>query len=140
MRAEEGDLHHHSHSRPTHFGRSNAARTFAVMTKKAATPTRFVPAELELHDEPHNRQFAARVDGLRATVEYDRDGERIFLTGLRVPPALQPLGVGDALLEKVLCHVEERKWKLIPTNPAIKDYLRTHSAWQRLLLKGVQLR
>jgi predicted GNAT family acetyltransferase len=115
-------------------------RTFAAMAKKAAPPTPFVPAELVLHDEPENRQFVTRVDGLRATVEYDRDGERIFLTGLHVPKALQALGVGDALMEKVLTHVEQQKWKLIPTNPAIKDYLRTHSAWQRLLLKGVQLR
>lgn len=107
------------------------------MSKKAAP---LVPAVLELHDEPDNRQFVTRVDGLRACVEYDRDGERIFLTGLNIPRALQPLGISDALLEKVLTHVEEKKWKLIPTHPAIKDYLRTHSAWQRLLLKGVQLR
>ncbi len=110
------------------------------MAKKTAPPTPFVPSMLELIDEPDNRQFVTRVDGMRAIVEYDRDGERIFLTGIHVPKALQPLGVGDALMEKVLCHVEEQKWKLIPTNPAIKDYLRTHSAWQRLLLKGVQLR
>lgn len=115
-------------------------RTFAAMAKKAAPPISFDPAALELHDEPENRQFVTRVDGIRATVEYDRDGERIFLTGLNVPRALQPLGVGDALMEKVLTHVEAQKWKLIPTNPAIKDYLRAHSAWQRLLLKGVQLR
>ncbi len=110
------------------------------MATKATPTTTFIPAELELHDEPDNRQFVTRVDGLRATVEYDRDGERIFLTGLNIPRALRPTGLGDALLERVLTHVEEQNWKLIPTNPAIKDYLRTHSAWQRLLLKGVQLR
>jgi uncharacterized protein len=123
-----------------HYATWYVPRTFAAMAKKAAPPTLFDPAELVLHDEPGNRQFVTRVDGIRASVEYDRDGERIFLTGLNVPKALQPLGVGDALLEKVLTHVEEQNWKLIPTNSAIKDYLRTHSAWQRLLLKGVQLR
>jgi len=110
------------------------------MAKKAALTTPAFPHVIELIDEPENRQFVTRVDGLRATVEYDRDGERIFLTGVHIPKALEPLGVREALLEKVLTHVEEQKWKLIPTNPAIKDYLRTHSAWQRLLLKGVQLR
>jgi len=110
------------------------------MAKKAAPTTPFVPDALELHDEPDNRQFVARVDGLRATVEYDRDGERIFLTGLNIPKALEPLGIRDALLEKVLAHVEEKRWKLIPTHRAIKAYMCTHSAWQRLLLKGVQLR
>jgi predicted GNAT family acetyltransferase len=110
------------------------------MAKKAAPPSPIIPSALELHDEAENRQFVTRVDGLRATVEYDRDGERIFLTGLNIPKSLQPLGLGDALLERVLTHVEEQKWRLIPTHPAIKDYLRTHTAWQRLLLKGVQLR
>ena len=110
------------------------------MAKKAALTTPVFPDVIDLIDEPDNRQFVTRVNGLRATVEYDRDGERIFLTGIHVPKALQPLGVHDALMEKVLTHVEAQKWKLIPTNPAIKDYLRAHSAWQRLLLKGVQLR
>lgn len=119
---------------------STVPRTFAAMAKKAAPTTPVFPHVLELVDETENRQFVTRVDGLRATVEYDRDGERIFLTGIHIPKALEPLGVREALMEKVLTHVEEQKWKLIPTNPAIKDYLRTHSAWQRLLLKGVQLR
>lgn len=44
------------------------------------------------------------------------------------------------MLEKVLTHVEDKGWKLVPTHPAIKQYLRDNSAWQRLLLKGVQLR
>jgi hypothetical protein len=44
------------------------------------------------------------------------------------------------LLEKVLSHVEDKRWKLVPTHPAIKAYLRANTSWQRLLLKGVQLR
>lgn len=110
------------------------------MAKKAALTTPVFPHVLELIDEPENRRFVVRINGHRASVEYDRDEERIFLTGLNIPRALRSLDVGDALLERVLTHVEEQKWKLIPTNPAIKDYLRAHSAWQRLLLKGVQLR
>jgi len=107
------------------------------MSKKD-TPS--LPAELELLDETGARQFVVRVDGHRARVEYDRDGDRIFLTSIDVPKALEPYGMHDALLEKVLSHVEEMRWKLVPTHPAIKDYLRAHTAWQRLLLKGVQLR
>jgi hypothetical protein len=57
-----------------------------------------------------------------------------------VPKALEHLGVTDALLEKVFAYVEEKRWKLIPTHPAIKAYMHAHPAWQRLLLKGVQLR
>jgi len=107
------------------------------MAKKAVP---FDLAALELHDEPEYRQFVMRVDGQRARVEYDRDSDRICLTSIEVPKALEPLGVRHAMLEKVLTHVEDKGLKLIPTHPAIKQYLRDNSAWQRLLLKGVQLR
>lgn len=95
---------------------------------------------LELRDEPENRQFVLRFGEHRVRVEYERDMDRIFLTSLIVPKELEPVGVGDVLLEKVLIHVDEKRWKVVPTHPAIKAYMRLHPAWQRLLLKGVQLR
>lgn len=98
------------------------------------------PVTCELHDEVDARQFVMRVGGQRARVEYDRDGDRIFLTSIDVPKSLEHLNIHGALLEKVLTHVEDKRWKLVPTHPAIKAYLRENSAWQRLLLKGVQLR
>jgi predicted GNAT family acetyltransferase len=98
------------------------------------------PTTLALQDEPDARQFVLRVDGQRARVEYDRDGDRIFLTGIDVPKDLEQRGVRDVIMVKVLSLVDEKGWKLVPTHPAIKEYLRANIAWQRLLLKGVQLR
>lgn len=94
---------------------------------------------LPLIDEPDSRQFVLRVGEHRARLEYDRDGDRIFLGTLDVPRAVVDLGVGDVVMEKTLMWVEENRLKLIPTAPAIKAYLRKHTAWQRLLLKGVQV-
>ncbi|MFN3875161.1 MAG: GNAT family N-acetyltransferase [Flavobacteriales bacterium] len=94
---------------------------------------------LPLIDEPDSRQFVLRVGEHRARMEYERDGDRIFLGTLDVPRPVVDLGVGDVVMEKTLMWVEEHKLKLIPTAPAIKAYLRKHTAWQRLLLKGVQL-
>lgn len=96
-------------------------------------------AALPLIDEPDSRQFVLRVGDHRARMEYERDGDRIFLGTLDVPKPIVELGVGDAVMEKTLLWVEENRLKLIPTAPAIKAYLRKHTAWQRLLLKGVQL-
>ena len=107
------------------------------MAKKEAPLS---PATYELHDEIDARQFVMRVDGQRARVEYDRDGDRIFLTSIDVPKSLEHLNIHNELMEKVLSHVEDKRWKLVPTHPAIKAYLRENTAWQRLLLKGVQLR
>jgi len=98
------------------------------------------PTILALQDEPDARQFVLRVDGQRARVEYDRDGDRIFLTGIDVPKDLEQRGVRDVIMVKVLSLVEEKGWKLVPTHLAIKEYLRANIVWQRLLLKGVQLR
>lgn len=97
-------------------------------------------ATLPLEDDTEARQFVLRVNGHRARIEYDRSHDRIFLTGINVPRALAEHNVGDALIERVLFWVEENNLKLVPTHPEIKEYLRRHSTWQRLMLKGVQLR
>ena len=94
---------------------------------------------LTLTDEPDSRQFVLRVGEYRARLEYDRDGDRIFLCTLDVPRPVESLGVADVMMEKTLMWVEENRLKLIPTHPTIKGYLRKHTAWQRLLLKGVQV-
>ncbi|MFZ1694237.1 MAG: N-acetyltransferase [Flavobacteriales bacterium] len=108
------------------------------MTRKASTETIDLMAQ-PLVDEPDSRQFVLRVGEHRARMEYDRDGDRIFLGTLDVPRQVADLGVGDVVMEKTLMWVEENRLKLIPTAPAIKAYLRKHTAWKRLLLKGVQV-
>lgn len=108
------------------------------MARKATTDTIDLQA-LPLIDEPDSRQFILRVGDFRARMEYERDGDRIFLGTLDVPRPIAELGVADVVMEKTLMWVEENRLKLIPTAPAIKTYLRKHTSWQRLLLKGVQL-
>lgn len=94
---------------------------------------------LSILDEPDSRQFVLRVGDHRARLEYDRDGDRIFIGTLDVPKPVECMGVEEVFMEKTLCWVEENQLKLIPSHPVIKAYLRKHTAWQRLLLKGVQV-
>lgn len=95
---------------------------------------------LPLHDETEARQFILRIGDLRARMEYDRSsGDRIFLTHIDVPAALEGHDVAAILTEKVLRWAEENKFKVVPYCPYAKTYLRRHTAWQRLLVKGVQL-
>ena len=114
---------------------------FAALTMaKTITPTVSDLSELILTDEKATRQFVLKVGDQRARIEYDHQGDRIFLTRTDVP---KQLAAGDAhrvLTEKTLSHVEAHKLKLIPLCPRVKDYLRQNPSWQRLLLKGVQLR
>ncbi|HEY0977443.1 MAG TPA: GNAT family N-acetyltransferase [Flavobacteriales bacterium] len=94
---------------------------------------------LALVDETESRQFVVQVNGHRARMEYDRSGDRIFLTGSEVPKALEAHGVGPALIEKVLTWTEANRLKLVPMCPSVKSFLRRNTAWQRLLVKGVQI-
>ena len=119
-------------------GLAPAVSLWPIM-KTATLPT---PKELEalpLLDQPDMRQFVLQVGGQRARVEYDRQGDRIFLTGTDLPKSLEESGVGDVLMHKVLVHVEEQRWKLVPTAAFAKAYLRRHTEWKRLLVKGIHL-
>jgi predicted GNAT family acetyltransferase len=38
-----------------------------------------------------------------------------------------------------LTWADENRMKVVPYCPYVKSYLRKHTAWQRLLVKGVQI-
>jgi hypothetical protein len=94
---------------------------------------------LPLLHEPDDRQFVLQVGTHRARMEYERNADRMFLTHVEVPAAVEGHGVAAVLTEKVLQWIEEQGLKLVPYCPYVKTYLRRHTAWQRLLLKGVQV-
>lgn len=106
----------------------------------AKTPSGTIDlSALPLIDEEESRQFVLVVDGHRARMEYERSSDRIFLTHLLVPPAIEGQEVAEGLTEKVLVWVESKGMKLVPYCPFVKTYLRRNAAWQRLLVKGVQI-
>ncbi|HMC97329.1 MAG TPA: GNAT family N-acetyltransferase [Flavobacteriales bacterium] len=95
---------------------------------------------LPLLDETEARAFILKVGTLRARMEYDRSsGDRIFLTHIDVSPALEAHDAAAVLTEKVFQWAEANKLKVVPYCPYVKTYLRRHTAWQRLLVKGVQV-
>lgn len=109
-----------------------------IMATKTATSTQALQ-DLPLIDEEESRQFVMVVSGHRARMEYDRTSDRIFLTHLLVPPALEGQDVASVLTEKVFTWIESKGMKLVPYCPFVKTYLRRHAAWQKLLVKGVQI-
>jgi predicted GNAT family acetyltransferase len=111
----------------------------AAMAKKANSLPQYDIDVLELTDEEEARQLVLRIGDHRVRMEYDRSGDRIFLTNLDVPRALDGQNLPERMIEKVFTWVEANKLKIIPTNQAVKAYLREHKSWQRLLLKGVQV-
>ncbi|HNR56449.1 MAG TPA: GNAT family N-acetyltransferase [Flavobacteriales bacterium] len=108
------------------------------MARKTAPPTADLN-ELQLIDEEESRQFVMVVDGHRVRMEYDRTPDRIFLTQVQVPPAVEGSEVAAVLTEKVLGWVESKNMRMVPYCPYVKTYLRKNTSWQRLLVKGVQI-
>lgn len=108
------------------------------MASKASTEVIDI-SKLPLMDEEESRQFVIVVDGHRARMEYDRGGDRIFLTNIHVPMQLEDKDVSNILTEMVLNWVAANNMKLVPYCPFVKTYLRRNTAWQRLLVKGVQV-
>lgn len=94
---------------------------------------------IPLIDDKSARQFELTVNGHMAKIEYELDGKKIFLTHTEVPKALEGQGVGSALVEKVLTHIEEAGLRLVPMCPFVAAHLRRHPEWQRLLEKGMRL-
>lgn len=120
-------------------GRSCQKRyLWGPMAKKEAL-SKVDVAALSLVDEEDSRQFVLEVAGHRARMEYDRSGDRIFLTHAEVPKPLEAHDVASALTEKVLAWTEANRLKLVPMCPSVKAFLRKNTAWQRLLVKGVQV-
>ncbi|MDQ3100202.1 MAG: N-acetyltransferase [Bacteroidota bacterium] len=109
------------------------------MAKKATSPKEYDIDVLQLTDEEEARQLVLRVGDHRVRMEYDRSGDRIFLTNLDVPRALVIDNMQNRMIEKVFNWVEANNLKIIPTNQVVKAYLRENKGWQRLLLKGVQV-
>ncbi len=109
------------------------------MAKKITSPKTYDIDVLQLTDEEEARQLVLRVGDHRVRMQYDRTGDRIFLTGLDVPRGLGVDDMQKRMIEKVFAWVEEKNLKIIPTNQVVKAYLRENKDWQRLLLKGVQV-
>ena len=97
------------------------------------------PLALSLEHEQELRQLVLRVEGHRVRLEYEVDGDRVFLSDPDVPQALRDRSLEDVMIQKALAWVEERRSKLIPRHARIKTYLRQNPDWKRLLLKGIEV-
>jgi uncharacterized protein len=106
---------------------------------KRTVPESIDLESLPLIEEKDMRQFVLQVGEHRARMEYDHQGDRIFLTQTEIPKALDGMPVADALVLKALIFVEEKRWKLIPVSHHVKAYLRAHPEWKRLLVKGLHV-
>lgn len=94
---------------------------------------------LPLVNNENLRQFELVVEGHKAKIEYELQRDRMSLLHTEVPPVLEGRGVAEAIVEKTLQYLEERKLKLVPWCPYVKVFLRKHPEWKRILAQGINI-
>jgi hypothetical protein len=106
---------------------------------KTSTPRPVPLSELPLENETESRQFVMQVGAHRARIEYDHQGDRMFLTRTDVPARIEDPNVAPVLTEKVLTWIDQHNLKLVPLCRSVKAHLRNNPDWKRLLLKGLHV-
>lgn len=92
------------------------------------------PDQIEVVDNPAQRRFEVRVDGVLAGfADYRRRDDRIIFTHTEVDDAFAGRGVGTSLARGALATVRKRKEKLVPLCPFIASYVRRHDEYSDLV-------
>ncbi len=89
---------------------------------------------ITLHDNKAESRFEMKFENHLSFIEYEINGDAIALLHTEVPPALEGRGVGTAIVEKTLKHLEESGLGLIPLCPFVVAYIKRHPEWERIIV------
>lgn len=85
------------------------------------------------------RQFEATIGGQLATIEYEEQERKIFLTRVSVPNGYNENGFEEQFIEKVLLTISKGRARLVPTCPTVVAYMRKNREFKKLLPVGVRV-
>ena len=88
---------------------------------------------IQLTDNKAIHNFELLINGQRAFIDYKTKDNKIYLIHTEVPPALQGMGVAEALVEKAFYYIEQQGQKIVPLCTYVKLFLKRHPHWQKLL-------
>lgn len=86
-----------------------------------------------LIDNKEKSRFEFRIGDHVAVADYSITGEKITMSHVGVPKALEGQGIASALVLSVLKNIEERKLQLIPICPFVVTYVQRHPEWKKVL-------
>lgn len=84
------------------------------------------------------RQFEITTEKGLLTLEYAIQERKIFLTKLCAPEQESDETI-QQFVSKVLEHVEERKFKVVPTHPKMVSFFRKNKKYHSLLPPGIKI-
>jgi len=88
-------------------------------------------------DNVARKRFELDLEGGRAFIDYEREGNVVTLLHAEVPAELQGRGIGSALVRGTLELVRARKERVVPVCPFVVDYLARHPQFQDLVVHAV---
>lgn len=91
-------------------------------------------------DNKESKRFEHHIDGNIAFIDYILAKGKIFLTHTEVPKDLEGKGIASGLAKAVLQEVKDRDLTLVPMCPFVAAYIKRHTEWKELVLKGIRLK
>ncbi len=84
-------------------------------------------------DNTEKNQFELHIDEKVARLEYVKRTDRIYLTHIEVPKALEGQGIAKSLTLQTLETVDQSGLKVIPQCPYVATFIKRHPEWERLV-------
>ena len=86
-------------------------------------------------DRPQHDRFELEAEGHTAVLSYRRDGDRLVLLHTDVPPEIEGLGHGSALVRAALEHARREGQRVVPLCPFVLAYLKRHPEYADLVVR-----
>lgn len=84
-------------------------------------------------------QFELHVSGQVATLEFFREGEKIYLTHTETPEALRGKGIAADLVKRSLQCAKDNGFIVVPQCSYVAHYINEHPEWREVLSDGYQM-
>ena len=82
------------------------------------------------HDETKHEFYFETPEG-RATLTYERDGDRLNFFHTFVPPALRGRGIGEEIVKAGFLYAGKNNLKVIPSCPYVARLVMKNAEWKQ---------
>lgn len=88
---------------------------------------------IPLQQDAARQQLLLTVNHYPSFISYRMEANKIFLEHTEVNAALKGMGVGSALVEKVLQYAKAHQLKVVAHCPFVAAYIKKHPNWAGIL-------
>ena len=89
--------------------------------------------DYKLIENREAKRFELHVEGSIAFIDYTIKQDKIYLTHVEVPNALEGRGIGSALVKLTLEDLEDSNLKVVPDCPFVVSYIDNNPKWEPLM-------